>query len=48
VPDATTVWLYREARAQEGKVEKVFARLDGHLARQVYIARGGQILDASV
>ena len=48
VPDAKTVWLYREALAQAGKVEAVFALFDGHLARQGYIARGGQILDASI
>lgn len=45
VPDAKTVWLYREALAQAGKVEEVFALFDGHLARRGYIARGGQILD---
>jgi IS5 family transposase len=39
VPDAKTVWLYREA---------LFSQFDGHLARQGYIARGGQILDASI
>ncbi len=48
VPDAKTVWLYREALAQAGKVEEVFGLFDGHLARQGYIARGGQILDASI
>ena len=48
VPDAKTVWLYREALAQAGKVEEVFALFDGHLARRGYIARDGQILDASI
>jgi len=48
VPDAKTVWLYREALAQAGKVEELFALFDGHLARRGYIARGGQILDASI
>ena len=48
VPDAKTVWLYREALAQAGKMEEVFRLFDGHLARQGYIARGGQILDASI
>lgn len=48
VPDAKTVWLYREALAQAGKVEELFALFDRHLARQGYIARGGQILDASI
>ncbi len=48
VPDAKTVWLYREALAQAGKVEELFSQFDGYLARQGYIARGGQILDASI
>jgi len=46
VPDAKTVWLYREMLAQAGKVEDLFKLFDHHLARQGYIARGGQILDA--
>lgn len=48
VPDAKTVWLYRDALAQAGQVEGLFRQFDGHLARQGYIARGGQILDASI
>ena len=48
MPDAKTVWLYREALAQAGLVEALFKQFDGHLARQGYIARGGQILDASI
>ncbi|WP_444460013.1 IS5 family transposase [Rhodobacter capsulatus] len=48
VPDAKTVWLYREGLAQAGVVEALFQQFDGYLARQGYIARGGQILDASI
>jgi hypothetical protein len=48
VPDARTVWLYREGLAQAGMVEALFGQFDGYLARQGYIARGGQILDASI
>ncbi|CAM5321543.1 IS5 family transposase [Aquamicrobium terrae] len=48
VPDAKTVWLYREGLAPAGMVEALFKQFDGYLARQGYIARGGQILDASV
>ena len=48
VPDAKTVWLYREALAKAGMVEALFRQFDGYLARRGYIARGGQILDASI
>jgi IS5 family transposase len=48
VPDAKTVWLYREAPAKAGMVDELFAQFDGYLARRGYIARGGQILDASI
>jgi len=48
VPDAKTVWLYREGLAQAGLVEELFKQFDGYLSRQGYIARGGQILDASI
>jgi len=48
VPDAKTVWLYREGLAQAGMVEALFRQFDGYLARQGYIARGGHILDASI
>ena len=48
VPDAKTVRLYREGLAQAGPVESLFSRFDGFLSRQGYIARGGQILDASI
>ncbi len=46
VPDAKTVWLYCEGLA--GVVNALFKQFDGYLARQGYVARGGQILDASI
>ena len=35
VPDAKTVWLYREVLAKAGMVDELFAQFDGYLARRV-------------
>jgi len=48
VPDATTVWLYREALVQAEAVEELFATFDGYLEDQGWIAMGGQMIDASI
>jgi transposase, IS5 family len=48
VPDATTLWLFRENLARAGLIERLFDRFDRHLAAQGYIARGGQIVDATI
>ena len=48
IPDATTLWLFREKLAKAGLVEKLFARFDHHLAAQGYMARGGQMVDATI
>lgn len=48
VPDAKTVWMYREQLAQAGAVEGLFARFDGCLKTSGYLAMGGQIVDASI
>jgi IS5 family transposase len=48
VPDATTLWLYREALAKAGVVEELFDAFDGYLRDQGYLAMGGQIIDASI
>ena len=48
VPDATTVWLFREALAKAGLVEKLFDGFGRHLEAKGYIARGGQIVDATI
>src|SRR3984893_3346920 len=43
-----TLWLYREALAKAGAVEKLFDLFDGFLKDKGYLARGGQIIDASI
>jgi len=48
VPDAKTVWLYREQLAQAGVIEALFEDFDGYLEQQGYLAMGGQIIDASI
>ena len=48
VPDAKTVWLYREHLAQAGVIETLFEDFDGYLEQQGYLAMGGQIIDASI
>src|SRR5678809_114143 len=48
VPDATTVWLFREALIKVNLVKALFERFDGYLNAKGYIARGGQIVDATI
>ena len=48
VSDAKTVWFYLEPLTQAGLVETLFKQFDSHLARQCYIARGSQVLYASI
>ena len=48
IPDATTLWLFREKLAKTGLVEKLFQRFDQYLEAKGYIARGGQMVDASI
>jgi transposase, IS5 family len=48
VPDAKTVWLYREALAKTGLIEVLFADFDSHLKQNGYLAMGGQIIDATI
>src|SRR4029078_5614831 len=46
--DATTLWLFREKLAKAEMIEKLFDRFDQHLAAKGYIARGGQLIEASI
>lgn len=48
VPDAKTLWLFRERLTQRGLVEKLFYRFDEQLAQAGFSAKGGQIIDASL
>jgi IS5 family transposase len=47
VPDAKTVWLFRERLKVLGLVEVLFARFNEELARRGYAAKSGQMIDAT-
>ncbi|MEO1317301.1 MAG: transposase, partial [Pseudomonadota bacterium] len=38
VPDARTIWLFRERLTKAGAVERLFARFDAHLKGAGYLA----------
>lgn len=48
VPDATTVWLFRERLVKARAIDRLFARFDAALTDRGYLAMGGQIIDATV
>ena len=48
VPDGTTLWLFREKLAKAGLIDKLFERFGRHLEAKGYIARGGQMVDATI
>ncbi|MCB9964265.1 MAG: transposase [Rhodospirillales bacterium] len=47
VPDAKTIWLFRERLTQAGAIDKLFALFGRHLDECGLRATGGQIVDAS-
>jgi transposase, IS5 family len=47
VPDAKTVWLYRERLKALNLIDVLFARFHEQLAAQGYVARAGQMIDAT-
>ncbi len=48
VPDATTIWRFREDLIQAGIVEELFSTFDAHLRANGFMAMKGQIVDASI
>ena len=48
VPDANTIWTFREALKRTGAVDMLFAQFDAMLREAGYLAMGGQIVDASI
>ena len=48
VPDATTVWRFREDLQELGLMESLFHRFGSQLEAEGYQARAGQIVDATI
>ncbi|KXV67068.1 transposase [Gluconobacter oxydans] len=48
VPDAKTLWLFRERLTQAGAIEGLFNRFDTTLRSAGYLPMSGQILDATL
>jgi len=48
VPDAKTIWLYREALNRSGTAKTLFETFDTYLRQQGYLAMSGQIVDATI
>lgn len=48
VPDANTLWDFREALIAAGALERLFARLDRAITEAGYLPMAGQIVDATL
>jgi IS5 family transposase len=48
VPDAKTIWLFREQIGNAGLVRELFDWFDGYLRKNGFMAKKGQIVDASI
>ena len=48
VPDATTIWLFREHLTQAKAMDKLFNHFDKVLTEKGYLAMSGQIMDATI
>jgi transposase, IS5 family len=48
VPDAKTIWLFREQLVRAGAFERLFDGFDAVLRERGFLAMGGQIVDATI
>lgn len=48
VPDANTIWTFREALTKAGAVARLFERFDRELRAAGYLAMSGQLVDATI
>ena len=48
VPDAKTIWLFRDKLTQGGMIEKLFTELDKQLDKDGIIVHAGKLVDATI
>ena len=48
VPDANTIWTFREALTKAGAIAQLFELFDQELRAQGYLAMSGQLVDATI
>lgn len=48
IPDAKTIWCFREALKEQGLTGKLFARFDAELTERGYAAQKGMAIDARI
>ena len=48
VPDANTIWTFREALKKAGAIDDLFKRFDDLLRASGFLAMSGQIVDATI
>ena len=48
VPDANTIWTFREALTKAGAIERLFDLFDRQLREAGYLAMSGQLVDATI
>ncbi len=48
IPDATTIWLFRQDLKHAGIIEELFTQIEVHLQEGDYTAMNGHIVDASL
>jgi transposase len=47
VPDAKTIWVYRERLGENGTLEKLFAQLNEKITEAGWVTREGSLVDAT-
>ncbi len=48
IPDAKTVWLFREQLTRKNLITELFEQFNSHLQANGYQAKGGQLVDATL